>query len=269
MQTLGSTQLLIIDPQNDFCDIDGASLPVQGASGDLDRLSGLLDRLGGQLDDIHVTLDSHHPLHIAHPAWWRDANGTSPTPFTLISLADVQSGKWQARDPARQRHSQAYVEALAARGRYQLVIWPEHCLIGSWGHAVQPRLFDTLAQWGRRELRTVNYVTKGSNPGTEHYSAIQAEVPDPADAGTLPNQALLARLAKADTVLIAGQALSHCVASTVRDLAEHWGSANKLVLIDDCSSPVPGFEAQGQAFVQELTARGMRLASSRALAKLA
>lgn len=33
--------------------------------------------------------------------------------------------------------------------------------------------------------RNVQFVNKGSNPWTEHYSAVQAEVPDPADAGTL------------------------------------------------------------------------------------
>lgn len=264
---LGRTQLLIIDPQNDFCDVPGASLPVQGANADLDRLAALVDRYGAQLDAIHVTLDSHNPLHIAHPVWWRNAAGAAPAPFTVISEADITSGRWRAHDPAQQAHSAAYVAALAQRGRYQLVVWPEHCLIGGWGHNVQARLFEALGNWGRSQRKAPHFLPKGSNPGTEHYSAIAAEVPDPDDPTTLPNQPLLARLAEADTIVVAGQALSHCVASTVRDLADHLGpeGVSKLLLLTDCSSPVPGFEALGQAFVKELSQRGMRLADSRTL----
>ncbi|WP_374347243.1 hypothetical protein [Chitinimonas sp.] len=259
-----TTQLLIIDPQNDFCDIAGAALPVAGANADMQRLAGLIARHGDRFDAIHVTLDSHHPVDIAHPAWWRDTEGQPPAPFTLISVAEVETGRWRCADPARQASSLAYVRQLAERGRYQLIIWPEHCLIGSWGQAVHGELAQALDGWARERLGSVNYVNKGENPSTEHYSAIQAEVPTPDDPATSANLALLAKLAEADTIVIAGEALSHCVASTVRDLVEALGpgSAAKLVLLRDCCSPVPGFEALGKAFLDELVAQGMRLATS-------
>ncbi|TJZ73479.1 hypothetical protein [Chitiniphilus eburneus] len=257
----GTLHLLIIDPQNDFCDIPGAALPVPGASADLGRVAALIERLGSRIDQIHVTLDTHHPIDIAHPGWWCDAAGAAPPPFTVISVADVETGVWRARDPARQPRSLNYVRALAARGRYQLVVWPEHCLLGGWGHSVEPRLFAALGGWARRELKQVNYVQKGMNEATEHYSAIQAEVPDEGDPHTLPDPRWIARLAEADTLLVAGEALSHCVAATVRDLADLLGPAQigKLVLLSDCASPVPGFEALGERFLADLTARGMKL----------
>ena len=259
-----NVQLLIIDPQNDFCDIEGAALPVSGAHADLQRVAALVAQHGAAFDAIHVTLDSHNPLDIAHPAWWRDAAGNSPASFTRISIEDVQQGIWRARDPAQQARSLAYVTALARRGRYQLIIWPEHCLVGGWGHNVQQDLFAALAGWGRANLRAVNYVIKGTNPATEHYSAIQAEVPDANDPTTLPDPSWIKRLAQADIIYICGQALSHCVASTVRDLADQLGAQHvgKLVLLTDCTSPVPGFEALGEAFVAEMVGRGMRLAGS-------
>ncbi|MDF3839220.1 cysteine hydrolase [Cupriavidus basilensis] len=257
-------QLLIIDPQNDFCDLPGAALPVPGANADLTRLAALLARRGDAIDAVDVTLDSHSAFDIAHPAWWRDADGAAPAPFTPISVAEVETGRWLARDPARQAQSLAYVRALAERGRYQLLVWPEHCLVGSWGHGVQQALAGALANWSRGRLRPVGYVAKGTNAGTEHYSAIQAEVPDAADAATLPDPRWIARLAAADTILVGGEALSHCVASTVRDLADRLGAdgAGKLVLLTDCASPVPGFEAQGQAFIDDMRSRGMRTATS-------
>ena len=44
--------------------------------------------------------------------------------------------------------------------------------------------------------------------------------------------------------MIAGEALSHCVAGTVRDLADGLGDeqVGKLVLLTDCTSTVGGFD---------------------------
>ena len=258
------TVLLIIDPQNDFCDLPGAALPVTGANADLGRLAALIDRAGRGFDAIHVSLDSHHPVDIAHPRWWVNAAGESPAPFTQILPDNVRSGVWRARDPTRQAHSMSYLNALAVGDRYRLVVWPEHCLIGSWGHGIHDAVKRALDAWARAEMKTVDYVFKGRNPGTEHYSALCAEVPDPADPDSGLNRTLVDALAGADTVLIAGEALSHCVASSVRDLAAELpaGPLDKLVLLTDCSSPVPGFETLGAAFVDDLRGRGMRLCRS-------
>ena len=251
--------LLIIDPQNDFCDIPGATLPVAGANDDMLRLAAFIREHGAELDNITVTLDSHSPVHIAHPAWWQDAKGTSPPPFTAVSAADVQSGKWLTRDPRRQASSLTYVRELERGGKYVLVIWPEHCLIGSWGHNIHAAVKTELDAWARRELKPVEVVIKGMNPGTEHYSAVRAEVPDASDPDTQVNTKLVRSIAAADRVIVAGEALSHCVAATVRDLERltPGGVARKLTLLADASSPVGGFEALGSAFVSELTAKGM------------
>ena len=73
------THLVIIDPQNDFCDPAGA-LYVPGAERDIEALATLLDRIGDKLEDVHVTLDSHRKVDISHPMWWRSAlKPCSPT----------------------------------------------------------------------------------------------------------------------------------------------------------------------------------------------
>ena len=259
-----NVQLLVVDPQNDFCDVPGAALPVPGANADLDRLAAFVDRCGDSFRAIHITQDAHHALDIAHPGWWQDAAGQSPPPFTVITPEAVQSGHWRARQPALAEAALAYVAALAAGGRYQLVIWPEHCLLGSWGMGVQPRLLEALNRWSRRQQRQVCFHQKGQNPLTEHYSALQAEVPDEADPRTLPDAAFLAEMACADSLVIAGEALSHCVAGTVRDLVRLLGpdAARRMTLLVDCTSPVAGFTGLAQGFLDEMTALGMRLARS-------
>jgi len=108
-------------------------------------------------------------------------------------------------------------------------------------------------------------VTKGSNIFTEHYSAVKADVPDPGDPTTQINKGLIKTLMEADLVFIAGEALSHCVANTVRDIANEFGDdsyVKKMVLLTDASSSVTGFEAMGADFVKEMVGRGMQTSTT-------
>lgn len=260
------TQLLIIDPQVDFCDPSGA-LFVQGADADMERLAGFVSAHGAGLTDIHVTLDTHHKRDIAHPLWWRDAAGAPPAPFTIISVEDVERERWVPADPAQAERSLAYVHALAANGRYPLCIWPEHCLIGSTGHAVYPALFEALGEWERASGESIAFWRKGENPLTEHYSVLRADVPDPDDPSTLPNLALIDALRSADRILVTGEAGSHCVASTLRDLDNLAPElTRRLVLLIDAVSPVTGFESFQESFLTDLTARGMQLSTTKEMA---
>ena len=113
-------------------------------------------------------------------------------------------------------------------------------------------------------MGVVNFVTKGSNIFTEHYSAVKADVPDSEDPATQLNTDLIQKLEQCDQVIIAGEALSHCVASTVRDVAAELGTegAEKLVILEDCSSNVPGFESLGDAFLHDMSQLGMTIANS-------
>lgn len=257
-------ELLVIDPQVDFCDPARGALYVPGADDDMVRLAAMVRRLKGKLDDIHVTLDSHHFIHIAHPIFWKDSRGHHPPPFTRITRAEVEEGVWTPTVPGMYRRALEYVRRLEQNGRYELTVWPPHCLIGSPGHAVFPALFVALTEWETR-FAFVDYVTKGSNLLTEHYSAVQADVPDPADASTQINTRLIQTLERADLVAIAGEARTHCLANTVRDIADSFGDdsfVSKLVLLTDAASDIPGFEAHAHDFMSEMAARGMRLSTT-------
>lgn len=255
-----NVHLLVIDPQYDFCSPSG-ELSVPGADADMSRLSTFVKRAQDKLSAIHVTLDSHHVIDIAHPGFWVDFDGRSPNPFTIISVQDVKDGVWRTTKPSLQKRATDYVEALEANGRYPLCIWPPHCLIGSPGHAVMEPLFNELKTWELARFRSVDYVTKGSNPFTEHYSAVQADVPDPADPSTQLNTRLVQILQDADEILVAGEASSHCLANTVTDIANAFGDdsyVSKITLLEDATSPVPTFESMTEKFVKDMTARGMK-----------
>jgi len=270
--------LLIIDPQNDFCDLppqwhghDPASgarvapaLPVVGAHADMLRLADYIDRRGDDIEAITVTHDSHHRVDVAHPPFWRRADGGEVTPFTAISAQQVRGGVFVPRDAQALPRVLAYLDALDSRGRYALMVWPEHCLIGSWGQLVHPAVQAACGRWEARRMRPVQHVFKGDNPWTEHYSAFEAEVPDSDDADTRLNTALLGRLDLAKTLVVAGEAGSHCVCASVEDLVAHLPGAptGRIVLLTDCMSPVAGFEAQQADFFQRMSARGVALQTS-------
>lgn len=275
--------LLIIDPQNDFCDlpeefcplIGGArwqpALPVAGAHADMLRLAALMDAAGDAFDAISVTLDSHHHFDIGHPAFWLDEAGNPPQPFTQVSTADLRAGRLRPRRAGARARVEAYLEALEASGRYTHMIWPHHCEIGSWGHALHPVLHAACRRWEARRLDAVGMVIKGSNPWTEHYSAVMAEVPDPADPSTGLNTRLIDSLREATEVFIAGEAGSHCVkASTEHVVAQFPPHAReRIVLLLDCMSPVAGFEAAQAGFLAAMRAQGVRTQTcAEALARL-
>jgi len=262
--------LIIIDPQEDFCNPKTGALYVKGAEGDMQRLADMIDRFGAKIDDISVTLDSHHTIHIAHPIFWKNSNGQHPQPFTIISAADVRNGVWMParptwlnKFPGRDYGALDYVETLEKNGKYPLCIWPPHCLIGSPGHAVYAPLFASLCRWEEKEFGSVNYVTKGSNYFTEHYSAISADVPDSGDHSTQLNTDFLNNVITADQILLAGEAGSHCLANTGRDADAYFSDnsfVKKLTLLKDGTSPVGGFEGLQDQFINDMSAKGMQVA---------
>ncbi len=264
-------QLLIVDPQNDLCDSKRGAVAVTGADEDMRRLAEMIGRIGSQIDDIHVTLDSHHLIHVAHPIYWKDKSGKHPLPTTVIDASDVRAGRWVPTRKNWLRHTRKnfgaldYVEALESNGKYVLTIEPPHCLIGSWGHNVYPPLLEALHEWEAKEFAAVNFVTKGANYHTEHYSAICADVPDPTDHTTDFNKGLLQTLNDADEILLAGEAASHSLANTALDADAFFSDdsfARKLVLLSDATSCIEGFEDRYDAFVRTLSAKGMRVTTT-------
>ncbi len=247
--------LLIIDAQYDFCHPDGA-LFVPGATDDIQRLSRFIRINVGRLDHITVTLDTH-PVHdISHPQFWEDERGDSPRPFTQITLAEVQAGKWKARQ--HQAEAVQYLTELEAQGQFPHFIWPEHCLQGSRGNALDDTLMAALLEWTRlgKDYRAV---IKGTHPLTEHFGIFIAQVPVVNAPETQLNQALINTLNQYDTVYLAGEAQSHCVANSLKQAMDYApGLATKIVVLTDAMSDVSGLGHLGTPIYEEARRRGIR-----------
>ncbi len=280
---MARVDLVVIDPQNSFMGNDdgsaymvkldnkklSASLPVPGAVSDMRRLAKMVDRVVGRINRIHVSLDTHHVIDVSHPGMWRNAQGEMPPPFTMISTEDIENGIWTPHDPTLRQYMIDYTKELKRKGNFPLIVWTEHCLIGTWGHNVQIDVANALHRWQRATSTNVNFILKGMNYLTEHYGALEAEVPT-SDPGTALNRRFLNTISPADIIGVAGEAETHCVMATVKQIANNIGEENfkKFHILTDCMSPIPAqpdgpdYPTISKNFFADMAARGMTLTTS-------
>jgi nicotinamidase-related amidase len=289
-----NVHLLLIDVQKDFCFPQG-SLFVGGRSGrgavdDSRRIAELIYRNLGSITAITTTMDTHFAHQIFFPAFWTDAAGAPLTAHRVITTAEIDGGLVRP-NPALARwlcggnygwlvkQVRHYCEALEKAGKYQLYLWPPHCILGSDGHALagvvhEARMFHAYAR-GAQSLVEV----KGGHPLTENYSVMAPEVLTRHDGQPLgqKNTQFLRTLLAADAVVIAGQAASHCVKSSIDDILGEIAAtdpdlARKIYLVTDAMSAVTVPDGKG-GFVADFTdeaekalrrfeAAGMRLVKS-------
>ena len=241
----------------------GGSLAIEGADEDAGRVADFIREHAKSIDEIVVTLDTHQRMHIAHGVFWVDPQGKHPDPFTIISAEDIEKGKWKTTIPEYQGIAANYAKQLEARGKYKICIWPEHCIVGTSGHNVRKPIIDAISTWVDATLKEVRWVTKAESIFTEMYSGLQAEVPTE-DRRTQLNTNLVDFIKGFSRVLVCGEALSHCVNFTVRDLMRYYEEGHhKVTVLTDCSTSVAGFENEGQQFLKDMEALGVRLMTSK------
>jgi len=262
-----------IDVQVAFC-TPGASLFVPGAVEDTQRALRFLYSHLDRLTELVFSLDTHRVFQIFHPAWWRDAEGRPPAPLSVITVADVRAGRWQAtRFP---EESLAYCERLEATGRYVLTIWPFHALLGGLSHALVPAVYEASLFHALARDTPTWFELKGEHPLTENYSVLSPEVTEVKGqkVGEF-NSRLFEHLMTFDRVYVFGQAKSHCVLSTLQDLRQHIERTDRskmgsVFILEDAMSPVPAppldplppaldFPRVADAALQDLHAAGMRV----------
>ncbi|MCS6912861.1 MAG: nicotinamidase [Myxococcales bacterium] len=288
--------LLLIDVQKDFCFPQG-SLYVggrdgRGAMADNDRIARFIYRNLPSITDITCTMDTHYPFQIFFPSFWLDREGRPPPPHREITTEHIRTRQLRPAPAAAawlcggdlawlERQVEHYCAELERAGRYRLYLWPLHCLLGSEGHVLagviqEARLFHAFARGARNWIEI-----KGGHPLSENYSVFAPEVLTRWDGQVLAerNTRLLRELLAADALLIAGQAASHCVKSSIDDLLDEIGRldpalAGRVYVLTDCMSAVavpdpqqPGeflvdFTPQVEAALRRYAEAGMHLVRS-------
>lgn len=300
--------LLLIDVQRDFCHPEG-TLYVGGRSGrgaieDNRRIAEFIYRNLRAITNIRCTLDSHYYFQIFFPWFWVDANGEPLAPHTLIRLDGRNAKRLVNTDPMGNVLKEGvlpnpamtawladkgydwlvdqclfYAEQLAAGQRYTLYLWPAHCIVASPGHTISGVVQEARAMHSLARISQSWTEIKGDNYLTENYSVLRPEVLSTWDGGVLAerNARFYQELVDADVLIIAGQAASHCVKSTIRDLSEEIlrddpALARKVYILTDCMSSVvvrddkgeivADFTSEAETTLDEAKSKGMHLVRS-------
>jgi nicotinamidase-related amidase len=281
--------LMPIDCQNTFC-LPDFELFVAGQSGkgaieDNTRLCEFMYRNLGVITEIAPTLDTHTAMQIFHNVFLVNDDGAHPAPMTSISLEDVEQGHWKVNPAVAsssaggnyvglQNHLLHYCRKLSEGGKYQLMVWPYHAMLGGIGHALVAAVEEACFFHNLARKSQTGFEIKGGNPLVENYSVLKPEVLEGANGRPVAqkNTRFIKKLLDSDVVIIAGQAKSHCVAWTIDDLlteiqTQDPSLVRKVYLLEDCTSPVvvPGvvdFTAQADAAFARFADAGMHVVRS-------
>jgi nicotinamidase/pyrazinamidase len=262
--------VILVDYQHDFVDPTG-TLYVPGSQQDMERFLSWFYQNAHKITSIYASLDTHVPFQIFFSSWWKDPRtGEHPQPFTPISVEDVTGMKWV---PLIQPNwSMRYVHLLQQQAKKQLMIWPYHTMEGTLGHMLAAPISEAIAWHSAARKTQPTYIVKGRTIRTEYYGIFGAEIPDPEDAESGLNVALLDAVMKHDRVYVAGEAKSHCVLETERQLIHRFGHQpemmRRLHFLRDCTSsvqhPVIDFDNMAESELAAMEQRGVQMVLSTA-----
>lgn len=224
--------LLIIDPQVDFV---SGSLKVPGADKSMREISKLIEKEWTKKGDrILVTLDTHYPTHIGLAGAWKDLDSKSLP--TIIEVDDVVSGKY-TYDPklCSKEDIISYIKMINEKGSSKHIVWPDHCIIGTVGNAVDQTLSISLNKWQKEQLSHVRYLRKGDFDLREMYSAFSYV----GEEGNNSNKELVKLESEFDEIWICGLAKDICVSHTINDMIKsNLFNNKKVVILENCMASI-------------------------------
>ncbi|CAN5533622.1 hypothetical protein BH10CYA1_BH10CYA1_17700 [soil metagenome] len=288
-------KLAIIDNQVDFDLKEGRLTIFPAAVRDLINLLLFIFHNLRIISDIIVTLDNHLLAHIFSPIFWVSAadGKTHPWPgskgeLTAIFPDDVGT-KWNVNPKMvwiclgkkatpeniaeLQKYAKWYCAELLRQGKPPLVVWPVHCRLGSKGAALVPALMRAVDFFDVVRGSVSTWRVKGLNKLTEGYSPFGDEIKMYGKTKVGEDSvAVIQDLLNCAMLIIAGQALSHCVRAAIYDIMRQilemekaqgidpsQSLTRKIYILVDASSPVPTFEKQAQDALIDFKNAGMNV----------
>lgn len=260
--------VVLVDYQHDFVDPTG-TLYVPGSQDDVARFLTWFYTNAHRITSVYASLDTHLPIQIFYSSWWKNPQtGEYPQPFTVITEEDVINRKWiPVIEPEWSVH---YVHELKQGAKKDLMIWPYHTMEGTLGHMLVAPISEAIAWHSAARDTQPTYIVKGLTPRTEFYGIFGAEIPDPDVPESDLNTPLLDAVMKHDKVYIAGEAKSHCVLETERQLVSRFGNQpelmKRLYFLRDCTSsvkhPVVDFDALAEEELTKMERLGVQMVMS-------
>ncbi|AFZ83359.1 conserved hypothetical protein, hydrolase-like protein [Candidatus Kinetoplastibacterium blastocrithidii TCC012E] len=261
--------LMIIDPQNDFCETPkneylfnktSPALPIVGSNNDMKRLGSFIKKNIKTISNIIITLDSHYRMDIAHTCFWKTGDN-DVDPFTIVTSDDIVKKTIIPRTKDNKKQIIKYLEYIEKSEKKGLTIWPVHCEIGTWGNNINNHIQISQRTWEDTNSKRTNIILKGLDPLREQFSVLSR---DNRKNIKCINEKLIKHLDKCDILLIAGESSSHCVKETIEDLIYNSKRKNleNIMILTDCMSPVNGYEEDTRKFLSDMEGIGVTITNS-------
>lgn len=290
--------LIGIDWQNDFVlseqykvgpGMPYGSLSVPGARGDIRRWTRFIYDNLQKVTRIMLSVDTHQPNQIFHRAAWLDRDGNLVEPYTLIKPQDIWgSGNSQYKYVfvgGRNQWAIDCAKTLEENGKGGIFIWPDHCIEGTFGWNLETELMQMVTFHSAARQTKPYYIYKGRKPYSEMYGIVEPEY-NPSKKVNWDVIRIIAHYSddshnkwtprggeidglKWDKVIFAGEAASHCLLESVKQILKYFEKGHApaeayqgLYILEDCTSPVAGFERQMEGAFKEFAERGVNIVKS-------
>ena len=141
---------------------------------------------------------------------------------------------------------------------------------GTQGHMLAAPISEAIAWHSAARQTQPRYIVKGLTERTEYYGIFGAEIPDPEDPQSGLNTRLLEEFLHYDRIYIAGEAKSHCVLESERQLVSYLQASpnqlQKLYFLRDCTSsvkhPTIDFDSLAESELDEMERLGVHMVLS-------
>lgn len=254
--------MLVCDPQNDYH--EGGTMPIPGSDVISVRIADLILENIKDITELLVSLDTRHKTHISNAIMWKDKNGNKPEPYTIITKDELENGTWSPRQKSLYEDYLWYLQQLEESEKDPLTIWPDHCVVGTQGAAINTTINEAVQEWAGVNLATIEHIMKGTNDYTETYSCVASEVEMEDDPLTCVDMGLIERMEEADRVIICGYPLSHTLRCSTKHIVDNIkeDALERIHLVYDCTANLPQYESLGSAFKDEMETKGIKLVAA-------
>ncbi len=274
--------LIGIDWQNDFVIPDKSQVPdgepygslsVPGAKGDIERWTRFIYDNLAKITRIMLSVDTHYPRQIFHRSMWCDENGAPVAPYTMITPADLASGKFRFVG-GNPKKAMDCVNSLEKAGKGGVFIWPDHCIAGTPGWNLEAQLMQMVSFHSAARNVDPIFAFKGTDRYSEMYGILEPEY----NPNGIVTKVILDAIAsfdpstgdlqsmKWDKIIIGGEAGSHCLLESTKQILKRFKGypevTQRIYVLEDCTSPVAGFEQQMKDAFDEFKRQGANIVKS-------
>ena len=273
--------LVIIDFQNDFCDLPNSyisnhyipSLPITGSHFSALHTTKLIYYLIENINSIQVFLDTHQRYDIGHFDFWSIKGVTPILKITEITKQDFENNLFTPIQDV-EVEVMDYFNKLETININSIWVYPPHCIYGTIGHNIHPNISAAIACWEIENTKNTKYILKGTEPISEHYSGLKAVYPEINKPSTLMNLEAVNKYLNNKVTVFVGQASTHCVPQHIQDAIDYIQESKKdfdfsrFIILTDCMNPIPGFEYRYDNFINIVKSLGVRVMTSLELIEL-